>query len=198
MRLLPTKDGRSDCYPIEWKVSVKQGRTDFNSGIVCVTDFWFQWVLCASNTNIKTACHLDVWKASLILCMLNEGDEAHCVARLTRNRSVVRSNPVKASRCFLEQETLSSLFSTGWFQERIWGWFHNRTKIHRVPYNIDWHLCQISSLIEYHQIQNQSKTSTRLLSIICKTTYLIKSIWIQETIGIITHCVYILYHILDT
>ena len=27
--------------------------------------------------------------------------------------------PIKGSRCFLEQETLPLLLSTGWFQERI-------------------------------------------------------------------------------
>ena len=36
-------------------------------------------------------------------------------ARLTRNVEVVGSSP----RCFLEQETLPLLLSTGWFQERI-------------------------------------------------------------------------------
>jgi len=30
---------------------------------------------------------------------------------------------IKDSRCFLEQETLPSLLSTGWFQERIRVWF---------------------------------------------------------------------------
>jgi len=35
----------------------------------------------------------------------------------------------KGPRCFLEQETLPLLLSTGWFQERIRAWFHNRTKI---------------------------------------------------------------------
>ena len=33
--------------------------------------------------------------------------------------SVVSSSPIKGSRCFLEQETLSSLISTGWFKEQI-------------------------------------------------------------------------------
>ena len=40
---------------------------------------------------------------------------------LTRNRSVDRSrwNRIKGSYCFLEQKTLPSLLSTGWFQEWI-------------------------------------------------------------------------------
>ena len=38
-------------------------------------------------------------------------------------------SPIKGLCCLLEQETLPSLLSTGWFQERIWAWFHNRTKI---------------------------------------------------------------------
>ena len=41
------------------------------------------------------------------------------VARLTRNVEVVGSSPIKGPRCFLEQETLPLLLSTGWFQERI-------------------------------------------------------------------------------
>jgi len=32
------------------------------------------------------------------------------------------SSPIKGPRCFLEQETLLSLLSTGWFQERIRAW----------------------------------------------------------------------------
>ena len=39
------------------------------------------------------------------------------VARLTRNVEVVGSSPIKG--CFIEQETLPLLLSTGWFQERI-------------------------------------------------------------------------------
>ena len=41
------------------------------------------------------------------------------VARLTRNVEVVGSSHIKGIRCFLEQETLPLLLSTGWFQERI-------------------------------------------------------------------------------
>ena len=44
---------------------------------------------------------------------------AHWVARLTRNVEVVGSSPIKGPCSFLEQETLPSLLSTGWFQERI-------------------------------------------------------------------------------
>jgi len=54
--------------------------------------------------------------------------------RLTRNVKVMGSNPIKCPRCFLEQETLPLLISTGWFQERIRAWYHNRTKIIWVPY----------------------------------------------------------------
>ena len=38
------------------------------------------------------------------------------VARLTSNRLVVRSNPIKCSRCFLKQETSPALLSTGLFE----------------------------------------------------------------------------------
>jgi len=43
---------------------------------------------------------------------------AQWVAHLTRNE-VVGSSPIKGPRCFLEQETLPVMLSTGWFQERI-------------------------------------------------------------------------------
>jgi len=38
---------------------------------------------------------------------------------LTCNVEVVGSSPIKGPRCFIEQETLPLLRSTGWFQERI-------------------------------------------------------------------------------
>jgi len=44
---------------------------------------------------------------------------AHWVARLTRNVEIVGSRPIKGTRCFLVQETLSLLLSNGWFHERI-------------------------------------------------------------------------------
>jgi len=47
---------------------------------------------------------------------------------------VLSSSPIKGPRCFLEQETLPLLLSTGWFQELIRAWFHNRTKINWGPY----------------------------------------------------------------
>ena len=42
----------------------------------------------------------------------NRGGVAQWVARLTRDRR-------KGPRCFLEQETVPSLLSTGWLEERI-------------------------------------------------------------------------------
>ena len=50
---------------------------------------------------------------------LLRGSVAQWVARLTRNVEVVGSSPIKGPRCFLDQETLPLLLSTGWFQERI-------------------------------------------------------------------------------
>ena len=44
---------------------------------------------------------------------------AQWVARLARNVEVMGWNPIKDPHCFLEQETLPLLLSTGWFQERI-------------------------------------------------------------------------------
>ena len=55
------------------------------------------------------------------------------VACLIRNMLVVGSNSIKCSRCFLCQENLPSLLNSGWFQDRIWGWFPNRTKINCRP-----------------------------------------------------------------
>ena len=51
-----------------------------------------------------------------------------------RNVEVVGSSHIKGPRCFIEQETLPVLLSTGWIQERIGAWFHNRTKINWGPY----------------------------------------------------------------
>ena len=47
------------------------------------------------------------------------GGVAQWVAHLTHNVEVVGTSPIKGPRCFLEQETLPLLSSTGWFQERI-------------------------------------------------------------------------------
>ena len=43
---------------------------------------------------------------------------AQWVIRLTGNVEIVGSRPIKGTRCFIEQETLPLLLSTGWFQER--------------------------------------------------------------------------------
>ena len=51
--------------------------------------------------------------------MLHTATMAQWVARLTRNVEVMGSSPIKGPHCFLEQESLPLLFSTGWFQERI-------------------------------------------------------------------------------
>jgi len=47
------------------------------------------------------------------------GSVVQWVASLTRNVDIVGSSPIKGPRCFLEQETLRLLLSTGWFQEWI-------------------------------------------------------------------------------
>ena len=75
-----------------------------------------------------------------------------CVAPLTRNVSFVELITIKGPRCFLEQETLPLLLSTGWFQERIWAWVHNRTKINWGAYGRL--TCQIS---RYDQILRRNK-----------------------------------------
>jgi len=38
---------------------------------------------------------------------------------LTRNVEVMGLSPIKGPGCFLKQETLPLLLSTGWFQEQI-------------------------------------------------------------------------------
>ena len=43
------------------------------------------------------------------------GGVSQLVARLIRNVEVVGSIPIKDPRCFLDQETLPLLLSTGWF-----------------------------------------------------------------------------------
>ena len=54
-----------------------------------------------------------------ISVLLLRGGLAQWVAHLTRNVEVVGSSPIKGPHCFLEQNTLPLLLSTGWFQERI-------------------------------------------------------------------------------
>ena len=73
-----------------------------------------------------------IWRKMITL---NKSFLAQWVVRLTRNRSVVSSNHINGSPCFLEHETLPLLLSTGWFQELIQVWFHNETKISWGPYN---------------------------------------------------------------
>ena len=54
--------------------------------------------------------------------MLQRADWRSGLAHLTRDRWIPVSRefePHQSPRCFLEQETLFSLLSTGWFQERI-------------------------------------------------------------------------------
>ena len=60
---------------------------------------------------------------------LDAGQVAQWVVSLTHNVSVIGSIPIKGLRCFLEQEILTVLLSTGWFQEQIQVRFHNQTKI---------------------------------------------------------------------
>ena len=58
------------------------------------------------------------------------GGGTQWIGRLTHYQSVASLNLIKGSHCFLEQETLSSLFSTDWFQERIREQQANSEKIH--------------------------------------------------------------------
>ena len=80
---------------------------------------------------------------------------AHWVAHQTRNVEVVSYSPIKGPCCFLEQETLPLLLSTGWFQEQIRAWFHNQTKINWGPYG-RWLKCQINPLVKYRPNQTHN------------------------------------------
>ena len=60
--------------------------------------------------------------------LLREG-VVQWVTRVTRNLEILGSSPIKDYRCFIEQEHLPLLLSTGWFQEWIRAGFHNRTNI---------------------------------------------------------------------
>ena len=62
---------------------------------------------------------LFVFREDLVNMQTFKGGMVQWVARLTRNVEVVDSSPIKGPRCFIEQETLPLLLSTGWFQERI-------------------------------------------------------------------------------
>ena len=67
-------------------------------------------------------------------------------------------------RCFLEQETLPVLLSTGWVQEWIRAWFHNRTTINWGPY---WRLTLMSNkpLVNYRQIPYKVARISRMIKL---------------------------------
>ena len=70
---------------------------------------------------VRKLCLLDMmnetenidWFSS-ISQLLIYGGVAQWVARMTRNVEVVGSSPIKGPRCFIEQENLPLLLSTGW------------------------------------------------------------------------------------
>ena len=75
----------------------------------------------ALQTNVsfsKGFVHAEILKS---VCYVNSDvvNLSAVASRLTRNVGVVGSTPIKVPRCFLEQETVPLLLSTGWFQERI-------------------------------------------------------------------------------
>ena len=78
---------------------------------------------------------------------------------MTRNVEVVGSSPITGPRCFLEQETLSLLFSTG---------FGPRNEFERaftIELNLieglmeDRRKCQIKPLVRYRQTQKPNRAS---------------------------------------
>ena len=62
------------------------------------------------NSSLDAACENITYKVHFM---------TFSVARLTCNMDVVGSSPIKDLCCFLEQETLPLLLSTGWFQELV-------------------------------------------------------------------------------
>ena len=67
--------------------------------------------------------------AKVFILILRGGGRSRLHMWIVMWRSWVR-NPIKGPRCFLEP----LLLSTGWFQEQIRAWYHNRTKINWGPY----------------------------------------------------------------
>ena len=79
------------------------------------------------------------WLKCVLSCCIylecnGRGGVAQCIGRITRSVEVVGSSPIKGLQCYLEQDNLPLLLSTGLFHERIRVWFHNRTKIDWGPY----------------------------------------------------------------
>ena len=126
---------------LKGKVSVwyikETGHININQIYECFdkpnTNIWYCGTTMMQTLIIPTLCGVAQW-----------------VARLIRNVEVMGLSRIKGPRCFLEQETLPLLLSTGWFQERIQAWFHNQTKIIEGLME-DWLKCQISSLVKYRQ-----------------------------------------------
>jgi len=94
---------------------------------------------------------------------------------LTRNRSDMGLNPMKGSFCFFEQETLTSLLSTVWYQERSQAWLHNQTIKKWEPYGRLTLNIQISPLVKYRLNQFKSKINIELLSLHVR---LINTVWL--------------------
>ena len=65
----------------------------------------------------------------------------HGISCLCQNKRALRS-----------ELSLSALLSTGWFQERIQAWFHNRTKINR---------CYVELIGMYPLLKIVKKTNTK-------------------------------------
>ena len=116
---------RQECYRTRWTRTI--------SILLNMGTFWI--TVCKQYLIDQLQC-LFYWftgKTNVLIVRVFSSGVAQWVARLTRNVEVVGSSPIKGPRCFPEQENLRLLLSTGWFQERIRAWFHNRTKINWGP-----------------------------------------------------------------
>jgi len=92
------------------------------------------WIIIITSIFIRNSAIILLIMIGIIIIIINNNNNNEL--RLTRNVEVVGSRTIKGPCWFLEQETLPLLLSTGWFQDRIWAWIHNRTKT-RALWKID-------------------------------------------------------------
>ena len=77
--------------------------------------------------NIGFEGHLSTLARYIVFCKLNS--EANIRTYHCNMPLIFRISDFHSHSCFLGQESLPSLPSTGWFLELIWAWFHNQTKM---------------------------------------------------------------------
>ena len=93
----------------------------------------------SEDTIACTQCCFEVQTPMWLIWQLQQQDKPRLLTvwtssgRIYKRRFTIIATVVvytnNASRCFIEQETVHSLLSTGWFQERTRVLFHFRTKV---------------------------------------------------------------------